>query len=78
MSGVIGSKQDALEIQRAVQNFIKEELKLDMKERKGPILSAKSEMAKYLGALVTYYGTGSVMETLSTDKVTSKQPDFNR
>jgi len=73
----IGSKQDALEIQRAVQNFIKEELKLDMKERKGSILSAKFEMAKYLGALVTYYDTGSVMETLSTDKVTSKQPDFN-
>jgi hypothetical protein len=60
-----------------VQNFIKEELKLDMKEGKGLILSAKSEMAKYLGALVTYYGTGSVMETLSIDKVTSKQPDFN-
>jgi hypothetical protein len=78
MSGIIGSKQDALEIQRAVQNFIKEELKLNMKERKGPILSAKSEMAKYLGALVTYYDTGSVMETLSIDKVTSKQPDFNR
>ncbi len=78
MSGVIGSKQDALEIQRAVQNFIKEELKLDMKERKGPILSAKFKMAKYLSALVTYYDIGSVMETLSTDKVTSKQPDFNR
>jgi hypothetical protein len=78
MLGVIGSKQDALEIQRAVQNFIKEELKLDMKERKGPILSAKSEMAKYLGTLITYYGTGSVMETLNTDKVTSKQSDFNR
>ncbi len=30
-------------------------------------------MAKYLSTLVTYYGTGSVMETLSTDKVTSKQ-----
>jgi hypothetical protein len=40
MSGVIGSKQDTLEIQRVVQNFIKEELKLDMKERKGPILNA--------------------------------------
>jgi hypothetical protein len=37
-----------------------------------------SKEAKYLGALVTYYDTGSVMETLSTDKVTSKQPDFNR
>jgi hypothetical protein len=34
MSDVIGSKQDALEIQRVVQNFIKEELKLDMKEKK--------------------------------------------
>ncbi len=78
MSGVIGSKQDALKIQRVVQNFIKEELKLDMKERKGPILSKKFEMAKYLGALVIYYGTGSVMETLSTNKVTSKQPDFNQ
>jgi hypothetical protein len=44
-----------------MQNFIKEELKLDMKERKGLILNAKSEMAKYLGILVTYYGTGSVM-----------------
>jgi hypothetical protein len=32
MSGVIGSKKDSLEIQRAMQNFIKEELKLDMKE----------------------------------------------
>ncbi len=46
MSGVIGSKQDALEIQRAMQNFIKEELKLNMKEQKGLILSAKSKMAK--------------------------------
>jgi hypothetical protein len=35
-------------------------------------------MAKYLGALVTYYSIGNVMETLSTDKVTSKQLDFNR
>jgi hypothetical protein len=42
MSCVIGSKQDALEIQRAMQNFIKEELKLNMKEQKGLILSAKS------------------------------------
>jgi polygalacturonase len=32
MSSVIGSKQDALEMQRVVQNFIKEELKLDMHE----------------------------------------------
>jgi hypothetical protein len=61
MSCVIGSKQDALEIQRVMQNFIKEELKLDMKEQKGLILSAKFEMAKYLGALVTYYGTKSVI-----------------
>jgi hypothetical protein len=29
-------------------------------------------MAKYLGTLVPYYGTKSVMETLSIDKVTSK------
>jgi hypothetical protein len=35
-------------------------------------------MAKYLGTLVTYYSTRSVMETLSTNKVTSKQLDFNR
>jgi len=48
MSCVIGSKQDALEIQRAVQNFIKEELKLDMKEQKGLILSAKSQMFSYI------------------------------
>jgi hypothetical protein len=50
----------------------KEELKLDMKEWKGPILNAKFEMAKYLG-VVTYYGTKSVMETFKNDKVTSKQ-----
>jgi hypothetical protein len=48
-----------------------------MKERKGLILSAKSEMAKYLGTLATYYDIGSVMETLSTNKVASKQPKFN-
>jgi hypothetical protein len=75
--GVIGSKQDALEIQKVVQNFIKEELKLNMKERKSSISSAKSKMAKYLGTLITYYSTGNVMETLNTDKVTSKQPNFN-
>jgi hypothetical protein len=78
MSCVIGSKQDSLEIQRAMQNFIKEELKLDMKEWKGSILNAKSETVEYLSALVTYYSTKSVMETLSTNKVISKQPDFNR
>jgi hypothetical protein len=61
MSCVIGSKQDALEIQRVMQNFIKEELKLDTKEQKGLILSTKFEMAKYLSALVTYYGTKSVI-----------------
>jgi len=65
-------KEDALEIQRVVQNFIKEELKLNMKKRKGSILSAKFEMIKYLGALVTYYSIKSVMETLSIDKVISK------
>jgi hypothetical protein len=46
MSSVIGSKQDALEIQSAMENIIKEELKLNMKEQKDLILSAKSEMAK--------------------------------
>ncbi len=66
MSGVIDSKQDSLEIQRAVQNFIKEESKLDMKEWKGPILSTKFEMAKYLGTLVTCYNTRNVMETLTS------------
>jgi hypothetical protein len=49
-----------------------------MQKQKGPILSTKSEMAKYLSTLVTYYGTKSVMETLNIDKVTSKQLDFNR
>ncbi|BDD77380.1 hypothetical protein Mp_Mg00880, partial (mitochondrion) [Marchantia polymorpha subsp. ruderalis] len=58
--GVIGSKQDALDIRKAVQNFLQEELKLDINEQKSKILHAKSEMAKYLGALVIYYGTGSV------------------
>jgi len=53
-------------------------LKLELKKQKGPILNTKFEMAKYLGALVTYYGTTSVMETLSTNKVTSKQLDSNR
>jgi hypothetical protein len=48
-----------------------------MKEQKGLILSTKSEMAKYLGTLITYYNTGIVMEILCTDKVTSKQLDFN-
>lgn len=66
--GVIGSKQDALDIRKAVQNFLQEELKLDINEQKSKILHAKSEMAKYLGALVIYYGIGSV-EILSTDKV---------
>ncbi len=58
---VIRNKQDALEIQRVMQNFIKEEVKLNMKERKGLILNTKSKMAKYLGALVTYYDTKSVI-----------------
>jgi hypothetical protein len=61
-----------------VQNFIKEELKLDMKEQKGSILDRKSKMAKYLSALVTCYGMGNVMETLSIDKIMSKQLDFNQ
>ncbi len=67
-----------MEIQRAMQNFIKEELKLDIIKQKGLILNAKSKMAKYLGTLLTYYGIESVMETLNTNKVTSKQLDFNR
>jgi hypothetical protein len=45
-----------------MQNFIKEKLKLDMKGWKGSILNAKSKMAKYLGALVTYYGIRNVMK----------------
>jgi hypothetical protein len=49
-----------------------------MKEQKGLILSTKSKMAKYLGALVTYYSTGNVMETLNTDKIPSKQLKFNQ
>jgi hypothetical protein len=49
-----------------------------MKKQKGPILSTKFEMAKYLSTLVTYYGTRNVMETLNIDKVTLKQLDFNR
>jgi len=54
----------------------KEELKLDMKEWKGPKLNANFEMAKYL-SVVTYYGTISVNETLKNDKVTSKQCFIN-
>jgi translation initiation factor 2 beta subunit (eIF-2beta)/eIF-5 len=43
-----------------------------MKEQKGLILDIKSKMAKYLNALVTCYDIGSVMETLSIDKIISK------
>jgi hypothetical protein len=77
MLGVIGSKQNSLEIQKVVQNFIKEKLNLNMKKQKGLILSTKSKMAKYLGALITCYNTKSIVETLNIDKVTSKQLDFN-
>jgi hypothetical protein len=55
MSSVIANKQNPLEIR------LKEELKLDMKEWKGPILNAKFEMAEYLG-VITYYGIKSVVE----------------
>ncbi len=77
MLGVIGNKQNALEIQKVVQIFIKGKLKLNMKEQKGLILSTKSKMAKYLGALITCYDTESIVETLNINKVTSKQLDFN-
>lgn len=64
--GVMGTKRDALDIIKAVQNFPQEELELDINEHK--ILHAKSGMAKYLGALVIYYGTRSV-EISSTGKI---------
>lgn len=73
ISGVIGTKQDALDIIKAVQNFPQEELELDINEQKSEILHAKSGMAKYLGALVIYYGTRSV-KISSTDEVS----DANR
>ena len=64
--GVIGTKRDALDIIKAVQNFLQEELELDINEHK--ILHTKSGMAKYLGALVIYYGTQSV-EISTTDEI---------
>jgi hypothetical protein len=64
--GVIGTKRDALDIIKAVQNFLQEELELEINEHK--ILHTKSGMAKYLGALVIYYGTQSV-EISTTDEI---------
>lgn len=68
--GVIGTKRDALDIRKAVQHFLQEELELNINEQKSEILHAKSGVAKYLGALVIYYGTRSV-DISSTDKVSS-------
>lgn len=68
MLGVIGSKEEALNIRKAVQKFLQQKLKLEINEQRSSLINAKSEIAKYLGTLVTYYGTGSV-KPRSTDEV---------
>lgn len=69
MSGIIGSKEEALNIRKAVQKFLQQKLKLEINEQRSSIVNAKSEIAKYLGTLVTYYGIGSVKPRSSTDEV---------
>lgn len=52
--GLKGSKQDGIAIRQAVQTFLQQKLKFDINEQTSPVLNARSEMAKFLGALIQY------------------------
>jgi len=52
--GLKGSKQDGIAIRQAVQTFLQQKLKFDINEQTSPVLNARSEMTKFLGALVQY------------------------
>jgi retron-type reverse transcriptase len=52
--GLKGSKQDGLAIRRAVQTFLQQKLKFDINEQTSPVSNARTEMTKFLGALIQY------------------------
>lgn len=52
--GLKGSKQDGLAIRQAVQTFLQQKLKFDINEQTSPVSNARSDMTKFLGALIQY------------------------
>lgn len=52
--GFKGSKQDGIAIRQAVQTFLQHKLKFDINEQTSPVVNARSEMTKFLGALIQY------------------------
>lgn len=52
--GVKGSKQDGIAVRDAVKTFLQQKLKFDVDEEASPVLNARSEMTKFLGALIQY------------------------
>lgn len=52
--GLKGSKQEGLAVRKAVQTFLQKDLRFDIDERNSPVLNARSDMAKFLGALIQY------------------------
>lgn len=53
--GFKGSKQDGIAIRQAVQSFLQKKLKLDIDEERSPVVHARTDMVKFLGALIQYH-----------------------
>ena len=60
--GLKGSKQDGLSIRQAVQTFLQQKLKFDINERTSTVSNARTEMTKFLGALIQYGWLSSIDE----------------
>jgi retron-type reverse transcriptase len=52
--GLKGSKQEGLVVRKSVQTFLQRKLRFDIDEKNSPVLNARADMAKFLGALIQY------------------------
>lgn len=52
--GVKGRKEDGIAVRSAVQTFLRERLQFDIDEHGSPVLNARLDMTKFLGALIQY------------------------
>lgn len=52
--GLKGSKQDGVAVRLAVRTFLQQKLKFDIDEHCSPVLNARLDMTKFLGALIQY------------------------
>lgn len=68
--GVIGNRKDATDIRKAIQEYLSNELQLEINEEKSPIHHAKTERCQFLGTDIIYRDTSKII-TENTDEISN-------